>query len=179
MKNTNALLIFLIASLFSSSCYQSQKDSNENDSKTNTESSAKSPLTAKVDSELFQAFELPSYGLKVITPTSIQINLFGIARNGKKITLKIKNYKGAGTYNIGNGKLNAKSQSVSIAVYLESDNEEPGSTKTWFSEKGEITIFSEINERLTGTFTFTAKAETGQGGTKNISEGVFDIAVKR
>lgn len=174
MKNIRSLLVSLITFLFLFSCGQS-KNSNEKD----TNSTGKSPLTAKVDGELFQAFELPSYGLKVITPTSFQVNIFGISRNGEKITIKIENYKGAGTYNIGNGKLNENNQAVSTAVYIESDKEKPESTETWFSEKGEITIFSEINERLTGNFSFTAKAETEQEETKNVSDGVFDIAVKR
>jgi hypothetical protein len=174
MKNIISFLISLTAILFLFSCGQS-KNSNEKD----TNSTVKSPLTAKVDGELFQAFELSSYALKVITPTSFQVNIFGIAKNGEKITLKIEKYKGAGTYSIGNGKMNEDNQSVSSTVYIKSDKDKPASMKTWFSEKGEITIFSEVNERLTGSFTFTAKAETEQGETKNISEGVFDIAIKR
>lgn len=172
MKNIISLLLSLTAILFLFSCGQS-KNSNEK----NANSAEKPPLTAKIDGKLFQAFELPSYGLKVITPTHFQVNIFGIAQNGERITLKIENYKGAGTYSIGSGKLNEANQSVSTAVYIQSDEENPENKKTWFSETGEITIFSEVNELLTGSFSFTAKTE--QGETKNISEGVFDIAVKR
>lgn len=174
MKKISSLFISLTAILCLFSCGQSKNNPGKD-----IGSPVKSPLTAKVNGELFQAFELPSYGLKVITPTSFQVNIFGITRNGEKITLQIQNYNGPGTYSIGSGILNAVNQSVSTAVYIEAENEKPASMKTWFSEKGEITTFLEVNERLTGSFTFTAKAGEEQGETKTITKGFFDIAVKR
>jgi hypothetical protein len=163
--------------MFLTSCNNSKSDSAEQEI-TTTEVSPNSPLTAKVDGVLLEAFELASYASKLSTPSFTKLTLMGTSVEGEGITVDIGNYKGTGKYNLGMAIVNADNPIPSTGIYVKTNIEDPANTETWFADEGEIEITAEENGKVMGIFSFTTKKGNKQGDKKNITEGVFDLNVK-
>lgn len=140
-------------------------------------SAANGTITAKVDGANFQSNEMLSMATKVSAGATTTLTLQGTDNTGKGFNFGINGYEGEGSYEIGGNNL-----VFVVASYVEGNASNPTATQTWTapydntSLRGSISIVSETDDKVEGTFEFTCK-NPNDGSVKTISDGSFNLEI--
>lgn len=136
-------------------------------------------MTARIDGSAWQSdaiyvnagAQAAGAGIIVIQGTRVS------GSDGLSINISLANIPGPGTYPLGT----AAAVSGGSAGVAESGGQAAAGWNTPFSgAAGTITIASMDEERITGTFGFTAEAVTGSAtGARTVTEGRFDLPLQR
>ncbi len=138
-------------------------------------SSAPGTMSATIDGSNYQSSEMLSSANKVNAGGSTTLTLLGNSNEGKTITINILGYDGTGTYDIGGDNLIAVT-----ASYIEANVSNPTASQSWSAPydgdtvRGTISVSSDANDNVQGTFEFTAK-NSNDGSVVDITDGSFNM----
>ncbi len=174
MKKTYLFLFIIIAAgLISSSC-KSDDDGGGGGS------AANGTITAKVNGSSVTTMKEVTFAYNVSGTLTIQGNTGGTS--SKAFSLLINGIDGTGTYPIGGGANIANSASY-MEIEVDMSNPQNSITHTWqapydSNQVGEINISELTQTNVKGTFSYTAKNVLGDGSTKTITEGSFNVNIQ-
>ena len=140
-------------------------------------SAASGTITGKVNGTTVTSDTALTVASRVTAGSTTSLTMQGTNFDGKGFSFNIASFNGEGTYEIGGSSL-----VFVTGNYIEGNAVNPMDTKIWSapfdddSLRGEIKFSTVTENKVIGTFQFTAK-NPADGSTRQITEGSFNVAV--
>lgn len=128
-------------------------------------------ITAKVDGTTITTLDLTS----IATLAAGNLIIQGNDANGRSFVITIFGYSGEGTYDFDGSNIAI----LNTANYIEADASNPMNTQTWSAPfdatfAGSVSISSETDDNVQGTFEFTGQ-NANDNSQKVITDGSFNL----
>ena len=161
MRNVKNLFIALLFTPIFFSCKKSSSSSNNNNNNTTG-----STMSATIDGSAWSATTVQG---NKSTANPVVLSVAGTG-NGNQINIAIPNYNGAGTYSF--------STNMGMSVtYVNLSNPTSTYSANAVQGSGSITISSDVNGVVEGSFNLTVVPTMGGGSSKSISGGSFRLVL--